>query len=375
MLKQEGQALAGEPVRLKVRHRAQQDGSRPVDAVGFFDATTRVTTRYTGVTLSPGNYEIRLQEAEQKLRELVKQARQGLDTRIVRGLSRSSIPAQGELARQMRDARNHLMSRSENLQRCRPRQLQQQLRWLAICEEWLMAQSRSMSVVGCLRALSEHYGGVESSSYKKASTIVRLVCRRLELPNDIPDELMPRHRYEPAVRAIPDDAQVCERLKGIEDPGEARLIYAVVVYGRRVAEIFYADWAKRKEDGDLPVFASKTGKRATSWPVPFGDEQIDLSRFRPPRWHELGCVDQKPDPQKARLIELESSRISRLIKTRLGCTATDLRHRWGSVCLVDPRYKEDAMEIAAAMLTSIGMLEKTYLREMREYRNKRKLNA
>lgn len=372
-LARDGVALMGVPIKLKVRHKALDDGSRAIDVVGYFDGSAKEVTRATGMTLTPGTFEIRLPEAVDVAKQLVQRSLQGEDTRAPRGWSRSTTPAHGALGRQMEEVRRYLTSRSENLGRCRPRQLKEQLRWMAICEERAEAEGRDLSMGVCLRALRDHYGGVDRPAYKKAAAIARLACCRLGLPDQMPDELMPRHRVEVEPRlAIPADEVICERLKAIEDAEEARIIYSVVVYGRRVAEIYYADWPNLRADGDLPVFAAKNGKRGMSWPVPFGDEQISLQGYRPPQWNALASIDRRPDPSKEAGIRLQSSRISRLIQRRLGCSATDLRHRWGSACLVDPRYEEDCMEIANAMLTSFQMFEDRYTREMREYRDKRK---
>lgn len=371
-LRRDGVLLMGQPVKLKVRHKPLEDGSRAVDALGFFDGGAKATCRYTGVQLTPGTYEIRLLEAVEAVKRLVERTLQGEDTRAEKGWSRPSTPTHGALAQQMKEVRRYLTSRSENLGRCRPRQLKEQLRWLAICEERAEADGRELSIGLGLRALRDFYGGVDRPAYKKAAAILCLACRHLGLPDRIPEDLMPRHRPEVAPRVIPPDEVICERLKAIEDPEEARQIYAVVAYGRRVAEIYYADWPQLAPDGDLPVYASKNGKRGMSWPFPFGDEQIDLQGFRPPLWEELKSIDKRPDPQKEQAIRIQSSRISRLIKARLGCSATDLRHRWGSVCLTNPAYREDAMEIAAAMLTSMAMFKDRYVRELREYRMQRK---
>ena len=368
-LVRDGVALMGQPVRLKVRHKPLDDGSRAIDAYGLFDGAAKVTTRSTGISLTPGTYEVRLPEAVQQVRRLVEQTRLGEDTRAPRGWRNEQVlPAAGALARQMHEVRRVLTSRSENLGRCRPRQLKDQLRWMAICEQRAQQEGRELSMGLCLRALRDHYGGVDRSAYKKAVSIVRVVCQRLGLPDQLPEELTPRHRPSDVIRAIPSDALICERLKAIADPDEAREIYAVVAYGRRVAEIYYADWGDLRSNGYLMVYGSKTNKRGWSWPMPFGDEEIDLQGFRPRQWDALACVGKRPDPAREQQIRIQSSRISRLIQQRLGCSATDLRHRWGSVCLVDPRFARTSLDvIASAMCTSRNMLEKTYAREMPEY--------
>jgi hypothetical protein len=372
-LRKEQVLLMGEPVKLKVRHKPLDDGSRAIDAVGFFDGGSKATCRSLGVSLTPGNYEIRLPEAIAALRRLVERSLLGEDTRSPRGWGRAPLPTHGALAVQMEEVRRHLTSRSVNLGRCRERQLKEQLRWMKICAERAEAEGRELSVGLGLRALRDFYGGVERPAYKKAVSIVCMACKHLGLPDRIPEDLMPRHRAEiPPRTDIPDDQVIAERLKAIQDPYQAQLVYSVVAYGRRVAEIYYANWPKLRPDGDLPVYSAKTGKRGMAWTVPFGDEQIDLQGFRPPRWDELKSIDKKPDNKKEALIKAEASSISRLIKNKLGCTATDLRHRWAIVCLTTPSYQEDAMEIASAMGTSIKMFEDHYVREMREYRQRRK---
>ncbi|MEA5474249.1 hypothetical protein VB716_08445 [Synechococcus sp. CCY9201] len=369
----QGPFLRARPIRLKVRSRPLEDGSRPVDVFGHFDQLERVTSRATGVAITPGNFEIRLPEARAAAEALVSRALEGDDTHAPRGWTGRMKPSHGILARQVKDAKQFLIHRSDHLGRCRPRQLETQLRWLAICEARAQTLGRELSIRLCLEALREHYGGISGAPYKQACGILKKICERLGLPSVVPDDFVPRYRYEPQPRTdTPSDEEICCELKAVTDPDEARLIYSVVVYGRRVAEIYYADWPNLADDGDLAVFAAKNKKRATSWPMPFGDEQIDLQGFRPPRWDELASIDAVPDQTKADQIRIEASKISRLIPRRLGCTATDLRHRWGAACLTDPRIDEDAYEIAAAMLTSMAMLEKTYTRELREYRKKKK---
>lgn len=373
LLEAEGLRLRGQPVKLKVRHKPREDGSRAIDIVANFNAAQSPSTRFSGVTLSPGNYEIRLEEARSAAPRLVKRASEGEDTRAPRGRPGPLLDSTGALARQIEEARRYLLHRSQHLGRCRPRQLRTQLQWLAISEGRAQRKGAELSMPLCLEALRDHYGGVSRKAYADAAALMRLVCGRLDLPTRIPDELVPTYRYEPQLRSdIPPDELISERLKAIDDPYQAQLVYSVVVYGRRVAEIYYADWSQLAPDGDLPVFSSKTRKRATSWPMPFGDEQICLTEFRPPRWEKLASIDRVPPPEVEEQIRVQASSISRLIKTTLGCTATDLRHRWGAACLTNPEVHEDAYEIAAAMLTSIAMLEKTYTREMREYRKQRK---
>lgn len=371
-LARDGVLLQGQPIKLKVRHKAREDGSRPIDVLGRFEGAGKDVSRSTGIALTPGTYEIRLEEALQEAVRLAERARQGEDTRSPRGWRSSLEPAEGQLARQLAEARAHLKSRSEHLGRCQPRQLKEQLRWLDVMGQYAQQQGQPLSMALCLKGLQTHYNGVHSSAYKKAFSVAQLICKKLDLPARFPDELTPRYQYDPTPRTnIPDDSVICQRLKEIADTYEAQLIYSVVAYGRRVAEIYCADWPRIAKNGDLPVYAPKNKKRGMSWPVPFGDEAISLQDFRPPQWDELQSVDERPSGEKALRIKRQADNISRLICKRLGCTATDLRHRWGNVCITSPNYQEDLMEIASAMLTSINMIEKTYARELREYRQKR----
>lgn len=91
----------------------------------------------------------------------------GEDTRAATGWARVSLPSHGGLAQQMPQVRLHLTSRSEHLGRCRPRQLKEQLRWMAICEERAEAEGRELSIGLGLRALRDFYGGVDRPAFKK----------------------------------------------------------------------------------------------------------------------------------------------------------------------------------------------------------------
>ena len=73
----------------------------------------------------------------------------------------------------MPQVRRHLTSRSEHLGRCRPRQLKEQLRWMAICEERAEAEGRELSIGLGLRALRDFYGGVVTASKDDAPAAVQ----------------------------------------------------------------------------------------------------------------------------------------------------------------------------------------------------------
>jgi hypothetical protein len=102
-----------------------------------------------------------------------------------------------------------------------------------------------------------------------------------------------------------------------------------------------------------------------SWVMPFGEEQICLKGFRPPMWNELKSPLQIPEADQLEKIRRKCNPYSRLIQRRLGCSATDLRHRWGSKAILSPRNgSANLMFIAKAMHTSTYMLEKTYTKEL-----------
>jgi hypothetical protein len=64
-------------VKLKVRHKPMEDGSRAINVMGHFHGLAMVTCRYTGVRLAPGTYEIRLVEAVDAIKRLVELTMQG----------------------------------------------------------------------------------------------------------------------------------------------------------------------------------------------------------------------------------------------------------------------------------------------------------
>tara|TARA_B100001939_G_scaffold248020_1_gene215091 strand:+ start:576 stop:1103 length:528 start_codon:yes stop_codon:yes gene_type:complete len=159
-------------------------------------------------------------------------------------------------------------------------------------------------------------------------------------------------------------------LDGCSTNHDRELVYACVAYGRRNSELWHADW-ENLQDGapwKLPVFAPKNGKSGVSWVIPFGDEEISLKGFRPPEWDEVQSVFSiQEDPIKAARITALARDLGNLIIDRLGCEATDMRHRWGSVGLTSSKCNADPMTLAKAMCTSYQMFESTYTREIRVY--------
>ena len=365
------------PVKLKVRSRISADGGRVVDAVGLWDSNSpKVTTRSTDVAIGEGDYARKLPLAYDRAVELARAHKAGHDTKqsrssepldLVAAKPASPLSVQMKKARKIVDERLH-----PNMpgRKCRTDQHDRHVRHLRIIESSLAKSGRALSMDSVSQALLDHYGAASKKNYRDAVVMFTGVLKRMNLSLAYPEERLPTYRYKPAERNIPADKVIAERMMKISDPYERQLVYACVAYGRRNSELWHADW-ENLQDGapwKLPVFAPKNGKSGVSWVIPFGDEEISLKGFRPPEWDEVQSVFSiQEDPIKAARITALARDLGNLIIDRLGCEATDMRHRWGSVGLTSSKCNADPMTLAKAMCTSYQMFEGTYTREIRVY--------
>ena len=375
-LKLDGIQLNGDSVVLKARSRKSLDGAHPVDAVGLWNpASLKVSTRATDVAITETNYVLELPKAYDRLLELVAAAAKGVDTRQQRGgegtegLPRakfaSALSGQLQELRRLIDERQNPNTRGR---RCGPDQYERHIKHLRIIEGYLVQSKRGLSGDSVSTALLQHYeGDTGRKNYRDAIVLFEGLLKRMELPSAIPVGNEPTYRYVAPTREFPEDAVICERLKAIKDPYEQQLVYACVVYGRRNSELWSANWDQIGEDfpHTLPLFAPKNKLLGLSWQMPFGDEQINLKGFKPPRWNSLKHPGKAPTDLVLKAeIAKEASKLSELVRRHLGCTATDMRHRWGSEALTNPKCTASAEVIARGMCTSMGMLEKIYSREL-----------
>lgn len=369
-LKMEGVELHHQPVRLKVRtNRPLDDGSYAVDVLACWQPEAKVSTRSAGVSVSRVSFERQLLDAMGKARELVVAVKGGRDSRRIFS-AEAPLPelgrSRGMLRRQVEDCKGYLEARFKQ-GRCREAQYRRQLDLLSLCEAHAMRHGAGLTTASCAAALLEHYeGDLRAASYKSGLDIMRACVKNaLGGSGQIPTELIPLYRYQPQLRDIPPDPVIAERLQAIADEAERRLIYAVVGYGRRVSEIYGVDWSTLADDSMVYGIGFKNEVLGWSWIIPFGDERIGLQGFRPPRWKELGSPLRLPSAEKLDAIKRHCSGLSRLIRRRLGCTATDLRHRWGAQAILNPRNGQaNLMLIAKALHTSTAMLEKAYTKEL-----------
>ncbi len=355
--------VGGQPIRIRVSTKIRADGSRPIDALGRWSNSDKPTTRRLTTTLSPDSWQAELAEAAEEAIELAKQEASGLPISIQTKKIIRLEPGVGRLGRQLEAAAEKIRRRAEN-KGITDKELGYHLRWLGIVQAHCEQVGCSLSMAAAAQALLAHYSEDRSrKSYKNAVTCMAWVLASIGEPNDIADHLVPLYSYKPGIRDIPTDAQVCDRLKAISDPDEQKLVYSIVVYGHRLLQIHGSRWAERRKDGRLPYYSYKNGKRCVGYPIPFGDESIDLNGWVPPRHDQLACYDQRPTGELKKLHTAESAVLSALVSRHLGCTATDMRHRWGSVAIQRNIFPNLAL-MARSMGTSVGMLERTYIQEL-----------
>ena len=372
-LKQSGYTLNDQPVRMKVRSRVSDDGSQMVDALGFWDSTsTKPQVRSTGIGITAGSYEKQLPLALAKTKELIETCREGYDTKQTRKAPEPRITTKtgSRLSAQMEKARAFLNHRHTK-RGTTVATLDRHLMALDRVESYINRTGKDLRLETAARAVLEHRGSITKKNYGDDIDILRAVCSHLEVSVALPLELDPTYKYEPGQRTYPSDETIAQRLMAIKDPYTKQLIYSVIGFGRRISEIWGMDWDGLMADGQITVEASKNRMVGGSWLVPFGDEQISLKGFKPPHWEELNYLGQgKPSKDQQEPIKREANRISQLVSRHLGCTATDMRHRWPVAVLTNPEYSADPYSIAKAMCTSMQQLEKTYSRELVAYRRR-----
>ena len=235
---------------------------------------------------------------------------------------------------------------------------------------------RDFTLINCCTVLMQHHQrgdkftpeeAVAKKGYKDDVDTLKFVFREMELDLYIPIHLAPAYRYAPADRELLDDAVLCRRLKQIKNKEDQKLLYAVIVYGKRNSEIYSMDWENLKADHTnqlVPTYSPKNGKPGITWQIPFGDEQISLKGFRPPEYDSLKCLSGERKEETKKAVTRISNKISALCRDNLGCEPTDLRHHWACKSLI----KNNVHTVSSAMGTSVGMLEKTYSREISAYK-------
>ena len=372
-LASEGITVGGQRIKLKVRSRLNADGSRLVDAVGMWNPDKEtVTTRSTDISICEGDYAVKLPQAFERTKELATAANAGADTKQARSTRTENLVSSRKaspLALKIAEAKSIIDERTKlHLpgRKCGADQYERHIRHLRIIESFLAKAGRGMTMDSVCDALLDHYQDPSKKNYKDAVVLFRGVLQRMGISTVMPDEKHGTYMYAPKDRAIPSDAVIAKRLMAITDPYERQLIYACVGYGRRNSEIWHADWDNLQEEAPwkLPCFAPKNGKTGVSWIIPFGNEKISMKGFRPPEWEECNSVFTKATGPKKEKIKNLSRSLGLLIRNRLGCEATDLRHRWGIVGLTSPKVKADPMTLAKAMCTSYQMFENTYTKEL-----------
>lgn len=365
------------PIKLKVRSRTNADGSRLVDAVGLWNThSSKVTTRSTDVAIGDGDFARKLPQAYDRAVELVKAHNAGIPTKQVRTSEPADLasakPA-SVLAVQMKKVQKIIDRRKQPNQpgrKCRDNQYEIHIKHKRIIESHLSKSGEPLSMASISSALIAHYQDTSKKNYRDAIVMWQGVIKELDLSLSYPEERLPTYKYIPKEHDIPADDVIAERLMAIEDPYERQFVYACVAYGRRNSELWHANWDYLQEEAPwkLPVFAPKNGKSGVSWVHRFSDEEISLKGFRPPEWDELQSVFKlQTDPIRAARIAALARDLSNLIKDRLGCEATALRHRWGIVGLTNPKVKADPLTLAKAMCTSYQMFDQTYTKELAIY--------
>lgn len=357
----------GGTVKIKVSSKPHADGSRPIDLIGIWKRSCKPSTRRLQTSLSSGNWTVELQLAQEEALAVAKTAARGQAIAVQRRAS-AALPEQmvgrTQLERQVLAAKAKLELRHVNKNN-NPRQLREHLRWLALAHRYAERCNCELTAQVGAEAMLEHYKDRRKANYKRSVEIMRWIALRLGWPSEIGDELIPLYKPAYAPRQIPSDAELCERLKAIQDPEEQKLIYAIAVYGMRLMEIYSADWASMEDDGFLHGYHPKTDSWGRAWPIPFGDEQICLKGWIPPRFEELRQIGPDISAELAHKRELRSGQLSTLFKRLMGIEATAVRHRYGSVAIMHNIYP-NVLLLARAMGNSISVIEKHYTRELDE---------
>lgn len=362
-IKRDAPLVGGKSIRIRVSARIRSDGSRPIDVLGHWGNASGPTTRRLTAVVTPGAWQQDLQTAGDEAIELARQEASGLPVSVqVRTIGQPK-PASGQLGRQIQAAEQKIQLRQEN-RRITAKTTGYHLRWLHIVQAYCEETSTQLSMAAAAQALLAHYGGDRSrKSYANAISTMRWVLTGIGLPIDLADQLLPTYHYEPTIHELPSDQEFADRLMAIPDPADQKLIYSIVVYGHRIMQIHSCRWDQRKPDGRIPYYAYKTGRRCVGYPIPFADEQIDLSGWVPPRHEILKCYDKRPTGALKDLHDAESAVLSDLVFKHLGHRPTALRHRWGSVAIRRNIFPNLAL-IARCMGTSSQMLEATYAQEL-----------
>lgn len=362
-IKYQAPAVGGSHVKLRVQSKPKEDGARPIDVVGRWGNSERVTTRRLTTALTPTGWQSELQDAAKEAIAMAEQEASGAPVAVQRTpVSRPNVNSTSHLGRQVAAAQAKIELRAQN-RGISSKEKSYHLRWLSYCQAYCERTGVPLSMASAAAALLDHYKDRKLKSYKDATSTLKWVTAAINSGGEIPDHLLPLYRYEVGHRDIPADALICERLKSIADLEQRRLVYSIVCFGHRVSHIHFTQWSDMRPDGRVRFFSPKNRRRCVAVPIPFGDEQINLEGWQPESHDQLKCYDKKPSDSLRKLHVAEASRLSTLVSRHLGTTATALRHRW-AIRAIQRNLFPNLTVMARACGSSAAMLEQTYSQEL-----------
>ena len=377
-------------VKVRTRPRPKANGRRVVEVMAEWDPLNLTTTgrgnpRPTDIELDDSNWVSEVAKIRPAVDDLIRQAEAGSTCRSERGRppSLTHVSSGSQLGRQLKEAREAILIKANpnatlrdgsRGRKCAPEEIDRHMKCLDNVAAGLVGDEFTLTNA-CRVLLKLHERGGQYTSleaqkkkaYKDDVDTMKFVCREMGLELRIPVQLAPAYRYTPSDRNIPDDSILCKRIKAIKNKYHQQLIYAVVAYGKRNSEIYSMGWEDMKHDHVsqlVTTYSPKNGKSGLTWQIPFGDEEISLRGFVPPQWDELKLLSGKRSEATKPEIKKISAEITTLCQDYLGCDPTDLRHRWACKSLM----KNDVHAVSSAMGTSVQMLQKTYSREINQYK-------
>lgn len=372
VLKTKRYFLMDERCRLRINPKADKNRCHHIQLDGKWRGSEKETSRRLFTKLKEDDIQGSISRALTEAKELITKGQIGQDTRRnletydARPLQRATLSQ----AAQRDKALEFIGIRGENKHNG-DRTMTRQEVWVDLCFAHIAKYKQRVSIDSFAEALLNHYGDRSRKSYKDAMFIMQSVCTHLQEPDKLSEALKPTYRYQVKPnRFIPDDNVIAERIDAIKDEEEKRLVYAIGVYGHRIMQIYSTLWDKlNPQNGWVPYWATKSNKECLGIPCPFGDLRVDLSGWKPENFEELFVYGERPSGKVAILRDQRSTVLSNLVTARLNLSATDLRHRYGSVSLLTGLH-QNASECAHAMGNSAAVVEKTYAIEIKMYKRR-----
>lgn len=369
ILKSEKYFLMDHRCRLRVNPKVIKNRLHNIELDGRWRGAEKDTSRRLFTKLNEeditGSFERALSEAKELIikGQIGEDTRRNLETYDRKPLQRLTLTQQAK----REQALSFVRTRAENKGYV-DRVLNTQEDWIDLCFAHVTSNKQQISIDNFAQALLMKYGTRNRKVYKDAIYIMKRVCEELNEPSKLSHHLEPIYKYVPDLRELPTDTEIAERIDAIKNIEEKKLVYAITVYGHRILHIYGTQWNKfNVKNGRVPFWSTKNNKQGVAIPCPFDDLHVDLSDWTPEDYEDLFVWGETPNGNLARKRANKSTRLSNLVATRLGVTATDMRHRYCSRSLLTGIHK-NASECAASVGSSAAMIEKTYSYEIATYR-------